>query len=278
MDAEDGLHGGACGLEVVNCVDGLRHYRDRGELAHRVGRREQAVAKLDSFFELDRLRAQHDVREVDVPRVRRNVRALRHVAQVAQVALVDDLRVVALGDTVDLHRRRRVDEVEQRRERRAQADAAAAAVADVEDALELLLGLRRVPELRVLPGERVPGRSLERPLTHQSERLSSAFWKRLAWLRSAFASVSNQSAISPKPSSRACLAMPGYMSVYSCVSPATAAFRFSLVLPIGRLVAGSPIVSRYSRCPCAWPVSPSAVERKSAETSLWPSTSALAAK
>ena len=27
--------------------------------------------------------------------------------------------------------------------------------------------------------------------------------------------------------------MPGYMSVYSCVSPATAAFRFSRELPIG---------------------------------------------
>jgi hypothetical protein len=34
---------------------------------------------------------------------------------------------------------------------------------------------------------------------------------------------------------------------------------------MGRLVAGSPTLSRYSRWPCAWPVSPSAVERKSAE-------------
>ena len=33
--------------------------------------------------------------------------------------------------------------------------------------------------------------------------MSRAFWKRPAWLFSAFASVSNQSAISPKPSSRA---------------------------------------------------------------------------
>ena len=82
----------------------------------------------------------------------------------------------------------------------------------------------------------------------------------------------------PIGSSRACFAMPGYMSVYSWVSPATAALRFSRVRPIGRLVAGSPTASRYSRCPCAWPVSPSAVERNSADTSFWPSTSALAAK
>ena len=58
---------------------------------------------------------------------------------------------------------------------------------------------------------------------------SSARWKRPACDFSAFASVSNQSAISSKPSSRAARAMPGYMSVYSCVSPAMAAWRLSSV-------------------------------------------------
>ena len=67
--------------------------------------------------------------------------------------------------------------------------------------------------------------------------VSSAFWKRPAWLFSALASVSNQSAISEKPSSRAVRAMPGYMSVYSCVSPAMAAFKFCCVLPIGETSA-----------------------------------------
>ncbi len=63
-------------------------------------------------------------------------------------------------------------------------------------------------------------------------------------------------------------AMPGYMSVYSWVSPAMAALRLSPVLPIGRPVAGSPTASRNSRWPWAWPVSPSAVERNTAATSL----------
>src|SRR5260221_8540449 len=210
--------------------------------------------------------------------MRRHVGALGHVAEVAEVALVDDLPVVLLRHAVDLHRLRVVDEVEQRWKGGAQADAAAAAVADVEDAPELGLRLEPVPELGRLPGQRVPGRRLERAFSHQSESWSSAFWKRLAWLLSALARVSNQSAISPKPSSRACFAIPGYMSVYSWVSPATAAFRFSRVRPIGRLVAGSPTASRYPRCPCACPVSPSAVERNSADTSFWPSTSAFAAK
>src|SRR6185503_8030474 len=84
----------------------------------------------------------------------------------------------------------------------------------------------------------MPRRCFEGTFPHQSARESRAFWKRLAWLLSALASVSNQSATSVKPSSRADFAMPGYMSVYSCVSPATAAFRFSRVRPIGRLVAG----------------------------------------
>src|ERR1700760_1788892 len=44
---------------------------------------------------------------------------------------------------------------------------------------------------------------------------SAAFAKRPAWDFSALASVSNQSAISLKPSPRAVLAIPGYISVYS---------------------------------------------------------------
>src|SRR5690606_30832937 len=44
-------------------------------------------------------------------------------------------------------------------------------------------------------------------------RVSRVFWNLLACERSALARVSNQSAISSKPSARASLAMPGYMSV-----------------------------------------------------------------
>src|SRR3989304_5565573 len=67
--------------------------------------------------------------------------------------------------------------------------------------------------------------------------LSSSFWKRPACDFSALASVSNQSAISEKPSARAVFAMPGYMSVYSWVSPPTDAFRLGAGPPGGRGVA-----------------------------------------
>ena len=97
---------------------------------------------------------------------------------------------------------------------------------------------------------------------------SNALVNLFAWDLSAFARVSNQSAISSKPSSRAVFAIPGYMSVYSCVSPATADSKFALVSPIGLPVAGSPTCSKYSRCPWAWPVSPSAVDLKTVATSL----------
>ena len=51
--------------------------------------------------------------------------------------------------------------------------------------------------------------------------VSNVFWNLPACDFSALAKVSNQSAISSKPSSLAVFAIPGYISVYSWVSPAT---------------------------------------------------------
>src|SRR5216684_3444676 len=115
-------------------------------------------------------------------------------------------------------------------------------------------------------------------MDHLDQSASSAFCKRPTCDFPALASVSNQSAISSKPSWRATRAMPGYMSVYSWISLAIAALRMSPVGPIGLPVAGSPTSSRYSRWPCACPVLPSAVERNTAARSLKPSTSAFRAK
>jgi len=104
---------------------------------------------------LDRFRTQHHMREIHVPRMRRNVRTLGLVAQVAQVALLDDLGVIGLGDAIDFHRRGCIDQVEQGRESVAQAHATAAAVADVEHALELGIQRGLFPERRRFPFERV---------------------------------------------------------------------------------------------------------------------------
>src|SRR5579883_705728 len=155
-------------------------------------------------------------------------------------------------------------------------------MADLEDALEFGIERVAIPEPIFAPRDRMSRGRVEAALARAAgfcrnshdvrdadqPNSFNALVKRLACERSALARVSNQSAISSKPSSRAVLAMPGYMSVYSCVAPAMAAFRLLLVVPIGRPVAGSPAASRCSRCPCAWPVSPSAVERNTAATSL----------
>ena len=65
-----------------------------------------------------RLRAQHQVREVHVPRVRRNVGTLAHVAHVAEVAVIHHLPARRLRHGRDFAGRRFVDVLEQDRETR----------------------------------------------------------------------------------------------------------------------------------------------------------------
>ena len=64
---------------------------------------------------------------------------LGHVAQIAQIALIHDLHVVGLGDTIDFHRVGLVNQVKQRGERRTQGHATATAVADVKYTFQFLI-------------------------------------------------------------------------------------------------------------------------------------------
>src|SRR5690606_34495114 len=242
---------------AVDGVDPEVDRRDQGdELAEGVGAGQEAVAKTRlALFELHRLGPEHQMGEVDVPLVGWHIGTLGHIAQVAQVALVHHLDVIPLGDPVHLQGVGFVHQVEQGGEGVAQAHAAPAAVADVKPPLQFPVEGLLVVEVRAAPVDGVAGGCVETAFSHatnplcardaallwlwvqrapwpcghggvaQASSWSSAFWKRLAWLRSALARVSNQSAISSKPSSRAVFAMPGYMSVYSWVSPAMAALR-----------------------------------------------------
>ena len=164
------LHQLARGAVAGRAVGQLDHDRDSRQLAQRVGRGQDPVGAADlAILEVDCLGAQHQVRKVDVPGVRRHVRALGHVADVAQVALVDDFAEILLRDAVDLTGLALVDQVEQRRKRIAQAYAAAAAVADVEHALEFVLDLGGVVEIRVLPVQRMPGGCIQVAFAHGGE-------------------------------------------------------------------------------------------------------------
>ena len=105
--------------------------------------------------------AQHEVRKIDVPLVRRRVGAHGHEAHVAERAGVHD-RLEAGGiDRIQLARFGFVNQVEQAREGIAEAEAAPAAVADVEDAARLLLQRCAVVEFGVSPVYRMAeGRAL----------------------------------------------------------------------------------------------------------------------
>jgi len=95
----------------------------------------------------------------------RHVRALGHVAHVAQVALVDNFPIALRRHAVQLAGRTLIDEIEKPRKGGTQVHAAPAAVADIEDSPELLLDAGVIVELRRLPVERMPGGSLEAPFT-----------------------------------------------------------------------------------------------------------------
>ena len=168
----------------------------------------QALLHADPLPLAHRVDPAHQPWEVELPLVRWHVGAL-HVAELALVALVDDLIPFRIGQ-------RRgvpvvgVDEPEHRGERRAQVEAQPAPVAQVEDAVDLVSERGRVEVLGI--SGVVRGGHRGRP---SYETDSSPCVNRPACDFSALASVSSHSAISSKPSSRAVLANPGYISVYS---------------------------------------------------------------
>ena len=128
----------------------------------RVGRGEEFFSRAHfTFFELDGLGLQHGVRKVEVELVRRHVRALGQVAQVAHEALVHHFPVVFFVHAIDFTGLAFVDQVKQRGKRTAQAHAAAAAVADVEDALHFMEHFVFVVVVGVFPVDRVARRRLQ---------------------------------------------------------------------------------------------------------------------
>ena len=104
------------------------------------------------------------MREVGVPFVRRHVRALGHVAHVAEITVVDDVPVELFGHAIEFHRVGFVDGVEQGRERVAEIEAAATAVTDIEDALQLGVERRIIVELVGPPVDRMASWRLEAAL------------------------------------------------------------------------------------------------------------------
>ncbi len=165
MDTERALEHLAAELAAVGRVDHLRDDRYARELADGIGRRQHLVAHRCALLpESRRLGTQHQVREVDVPLVRRHIRTLGHVAHVAQVTVVHDVPVDRLRHGVEFHAFRFVDRVEQRREGMAQVETATATVTNVEHPFEFLEQGLFVIEFVGLPVDRVTRGSLETAL------------------------------------------------------------------------------------------------------------------
>jgi hypothetical protein len=101
------------------------------------------------------------VGEVEVPLMRRCIRAFGHVAEVAQIALVNDLHVILLVDAIDFHRLGLIHEIEQRREGGAQRYTATATMADIVDALKLCVHRIFVVKVLAQPIQRMTGRGLK---------------------------------------------------------------------------------------------------------------------
>ena len=70
--------------------------------------------------------------------------------------MIDNLPVICLGNTVDLHRSGFIDQIEQSRKRIAQADATATAVANIVDPLEFREKGGFIVKLGLILSERVP--------------------------------------------------------------------------------------------------------------------------
>ncbi len=150
---------------AVGGINDLGDDRNPRQPADRVGARQHALLqRRAAVAEALRLGAQHQVRKVDVPLVRRHIRALRHVAHVAQVAVIDDVPVDVLWYRVEFAGVGLVDRVEQRGKCVAQVETTPTPVTDVEDALEF--GKQRAFVVKRFrpPVDRMAGRGLEAAL------------------------------------------------------------------------------------------------------------------
>jgi hypothetical protein len=102
------------------------------------------------------------MRKIKIPGVGRYIRAFGQIADVAQIALIDNFPVILLVDTVDFAGTAFINQIEQGGKRLTQAYAAAAAVTDVEYPLHFFEGRLFVVKVGVEPVERMPDGSFQR--------------------------------------------------------------------------------------------------------------------
>jgi len=139
IDTERLLEQRPAGCAAIDGIDDLHYHRDTGQFANPVGIRQHPVGPARTVVAKSfGFRPEHQVGEIDVPRVRRDVRTF-HVTHITQVALIDDVPEDRLRYRVQLARLRLVDCIEQGRKRIAEVETASAPVTNIEHAFEFRL-------------------------------------------------------------------------------------------------------------------------------------------
>src|SRR5210317_1049922 len=143
---------------ILGSVNRLIDYRNARDFTGHIGAAYQFVTGFTfTFFELYCFGAQHEMRKIDVPFVWRDVGALDLVAQITQIAFVNDLPIVPFRYAIDLESFGFIDQVKQGRECVAKGHTTPATVAYVINPLQLFEQTGLVIKLRVLPIQRMTG-------------------------------------------------------------------------------------------------------------------------
>ena len=94
MHAQRAFENLATDFAAIGRIDRLCDHGNTGQRTDSVGLAEDFVASRCALLLKARcFGTQHQMRKIDVPLVRRHVGALRHVAHVAQIAVINDIPV-----------------------------------------------------------------------------------------------------------------------------------------------------------------------------------------
>ena len=172
MNLKRGFQQSASVFIGVDCINNIGNDRNAGKLADSVGRGDDLVAQFATALLIsERLGAQHQMRKVYIPVMRRYVWALGQIAEIAKIAVVNDLPVVLALDSIDLHGRGFVHQVEQFRKRVAQVDATATSVTNVKNTFQFVKYRSFVVKPRLILTERVARGCLETAFTGYSRHV-----------------------------------------------------------------------------------------------------------
>ena len=150
VDIEDSRHHAAGQRVFLGEIDQTGNGLGEAAVAVHFGQLARHEIRL-ARFRFGRTIAQHQMGEIEIERMRRHIRALRHEAHVAERAGFNDLGKIFRLYGFHFAFGCRVDEIEEAREGIAEIEAAPAAMADVEHAPHLGVDFFGIGEVGIAP-------------------------------------------------------------------------------------------------------------------------------